>query len=112
MIEWASADIKSLFELGTKQYTKATNAQRLMCTNMSTAKVYYLRDKIVAPAVINGRNIGKFIGTGGSNLKSLIGQFPGSFIQFRGRRGDGDIVLYAVDEAQMVKMKVAIKRFQ
>jgi hypothetical protein len=112
MKEWASADVKSLFELSTKQYTKASEAQRSAALNMSIAKASFLKEKITAASKINGRNMGRFIGTGGSNLKSFIGQFPGSFIQFRGRRGSGDIDIYAVDEAQMVKVKDAIKRFQ
>lgn len=112
MKQWASEDIKSLFELANKQIAKATPSQRTAADAKSIEAAARLRDMITIFNKIHGRNIGRFIVTGGSNLKSLCERCTGTFIQFRGRRGCGDIQLYAINEIQMNNLKAAIRIYQ
>lgn len=74
MIEWAAGDVTSLFALHAAQVKKVMESDRLKeeCNAKSENNAAFLRDKIVHPDRINGRNIGRFIGQGYINTKTLL----------------------------------------
>ena len=53
---------------------------------------------------------GEFIGPKGSGLHALMKRVPGTFIQFRGQKGDGKILLYGKSPKEIKKMEAAIRR--
>ena len=55
-------------------------------------------------------SIGRFIGKKGANLKALLSSVPGTFIQFRGRRNEGRLVVYGKDRVALDRIKDAIVR--
>lgn len=69
MIEWASGDVTSLFDLHAAQVKRVNGSHSLKaeCDAKSESNANFLREKIVKPERINGRNIGKFIGRGDNN---------------------------------------------
>ena len=53
---------------------------------------------------------GEFIGSKGAGVHALMKKVPGTFIQFRGQKGDGKILLYGKSPKEIKKMENAIRR--
>ena len=104
MLEWASGDVTSLFELYRKQVDVVSLSQSIECSRKSEENADFIRSKCHRRTAINDHNMGKLIGKGGSNLRRLTSLIPGSFIQLRGKFASGEISVYASNEKDLAKV--------
>jgi hypothetical protein len=81
MIVWASGDVTNLFELHSKQLERATSRQRIDASVNSESNASFLRDCVILQTRISGRNMGRFIGPEGTNIRFLLSQVPGTFFR-------------------------------
>jgi len=102
MIEWASGDVASLFQLYDKQTNPSISPQkRRMLATSSQSNADMLRRmmfKTIQRPMLH-RIMGKFIGKAGAGIQSLMKN--STFIYFRGKKEDGMMMLYAENELAM-----------
>mmetsp|Transcript_270 Transcript_270/g.608 ORF Transcript_270/g.608 Transcript_270/m.608 type:complete len:225 (+) Transcript_270:303-977(+) len=104
MIEWASADIKSLFLMREAQKNRASLSASQSAEKMSDAYCDDVRGKQVS--TVRVANPGFFIGTGGSNLRALQ-RSSGTKIYGIGKRTDKTFMVFYDTEADLAKVKRA-----
>jgi exonuclease 3'-5' domain-containing protein 1 len=109
MIQWASCDVLSLFNLYRVQIDKASDTQLSLFKEVSRKNASKLRRCIVEKMTIKCE-MGLFIGRNGSNMKALGRDNPDSAVQMIGKRSSGQLLVYAPDSAKMEKMKGDIRR--
>jgi ribonuclease D len=112
MVEWASGDVANLFELHEKQREQASADQREEALSNSEAKSRQLRECVVFKTRIKAKNMGRFIGPKGKNLRDLMGQVPGIFFHIISNDGSGCINIYGPDEASVARAEGLLARFQ
>ena len=130
MIEWASGDVRSLFELYEAQVSRASPAKKIQCKAASDENAAYLRRMVVNVSDLFTRNfqfdkmlishrfgtllspskIGRFIGRNGSNIKQLTTNKR--FFQMGGRYGSGEVHVYAEDDASLQQASALLRRYQ
>lgn len=99
MIEWATGDVASLFELHQVQVDRVQQLRkRSECERKSLRNVMFLRNMMIQATKISGQNIGRFIGRGGSNIAFLKRQVPDAFFRLQGK---GHMVVYAQNQSAM-----------
>ena len=108
MIEWASGDVSSLFELRDKQCVEVSVDVREKANTMSEANICFLRDAVTDECRI--RHVGRFIGPGGSNIRALMKKIPGTFFQQRG--GTGRFMVYAPDRVKLAAGLQLLTKYQ
>lgn len=112
MIDWASGDVASLFELYKMQYEMASDVEKEMAHEASEESINFIRKCVMLSKQISPRMIGKFIGTSGSNIRSMMAQVPGSFFQLRGRRDSGTVYVYAPNEVALLKAEKLLNKYR
>ena len=116
MIDWASGDVKYLFDLYDAQVrlvaTRGGNVKS-KCIDASNSRLT-LRDKIHQIYQIQTHKVGRFIGTGGQNIRKLCDEVPGSYYQIthQGSRGEKcDVCVYADNKAAMMQALQQMKQY-
>ncbi len=71
MIDWASSDVDKLFQLAEKQLERISGAQKSSAVEKSATYARLARDMDVESELVVRGNIGRFIGRGGANIRSL-----------------------------------------
>lgn len=120
MIDWASGDVKCLFDLYDAQMNHVATRcwirgwkVKSKCVDASNNRLT-LRDKIHQIYQIRTDNVGRFIGTGGQNIRKLCDEVPGSYYQIthQGNRGKKcDICVYADNKAAMNQALQQMKQY-
>lgn len=131
MIEWASGDVDSLFELYDVQIKSLDDSARTMLAKRMQDNADLLRTmmhKVLShgsPCIFQHLSefttkklqeifikcsTGAFIGFKGTGIHALLKKVPGTFMQFRGQKGDGKILLYGKSPKEIKKMENAIRR--
>ena len=109
MIEWASGDVGSMFELQERQLglvmSSSTKLEIEACAEAMTHD--YLTDARSANiATIQVTNPGRFIGKGGANLRALQARTK-AMVYGRGRRGSNLFVVYYQSPSALESVRVA-----
>lgn len=71
MIDWASSDVDKLFNLADRQLERIPSASKLSAIEKSTNYARTTRRMEVQTGLRVRGNIGRFIGRGGANIRSL-----------------------------------------
>ena len=71
MIDWASADVDKLFQLADKQLERISSSSKSSAIEKSTVYAGTARDMKVCTGLKVYGNVGRFIGLGGANIRSL-----------------------------------------
>jgi hypothetical protein len=112
MIEWASGDVKSLFELRDLQLADTPQDLHEACIAASNTNTKSIRDcthiKIVK---IRGDKMGLFIGAGGKNIKSFQDKNPGVFLSSSGEKHLNQFILYADTAPALTKAMAGLRKF-
>lgn len=119
MIEYASKDVISLFELYNKQIamittaSSASDSMKLLCQNASEEYLDANRNSKVKYVKIHRTQIGRFIGKRGSNLRMLESLYPGIRFQFMHKNtSDETLMVYAKDDSSMNKILAKISQYK
>jgi DNA polymerase I-like protein with 3'-5' exonuclease and polymerase domains len=110
MISWASGDVASLFELYTQQLLLATPAQSALASAASNHAAHSIPSMLMVTIYIDPNKMGLFIGKGGSNVKNLQAQNPGTHISTG--RTKGEILVYAKDNIALAGIMKKMARFR
>lgn len=111
MIQWASGDVACLFDLYYKQVEGVDGLklrQFQIVSEKNAKKLPSMEYKEISIAC----NTGAFAGKRGANLHVLQRKLPNTFLQFRGKRGDGKITLYASDSENMQAIEAAVRALE
>ena len=71
MITWASSDVDKLLAVATKQADSLTKHHKQRACKLSTDTTKLVPSMKIATGLQCHVNIGRFVGTGGCNMKSL-----------------------------------------
>jgi len=71
MIDWASSDVDKLFQLAEKQLERISSAKKPSAVEKSGNYSRSARDMDVKSGLVVRGNVGRFIGRGGANIRSL-----------------------------------------
>lgn len=71
MIDWASSDVDKLFQLAERQLKRIPNALKSSAIEKSANYATTTRDMKVCTGLVVRGNVGRFIGRGGANIRSL-----------------------------------------
>lgn len=112
MISWSSGDVTKLFQLFDAQRDMASPEQEILASERSEQQAIFLMDKICVAESIKPSMIGRFIGTGGSNLRDLMMRVPGTFFHSRGSFKSGSIAVYAPDEKSLAAVLNLLRPYQ
>jgi len=96
MIDRASGDVQSMFELHNLQIEAATERNELRA--LSASQEYLTMARSAQVAMVKVRNPGLFIGKRGSSIRSLQDQ-TGTIIYNKGRRSDNTFMVFYHDDA-------------
>lgn len=97
-----------MFELRDLQLARAKPDQReraIVASRRSATEIVAMITQVVR---VRPGMMGKFIGTGGSNLKSLQEQHPGSHFQ----KDNNGVVLYARDATVMAALLRSMRKYK
>lgn len=111
MTQWASGDVASLFELYKKQMQDVSLLQKRLFQIVSTKNAEKL-PAMQSKEIIISCHMGAFIGRGGVNLHALRKKLPDTFLQFRGKRGEGKVMLYAKNDLEMKAVENAVRALE
>jgi len=71
MIDWASSDVDKLFQLAEKQLERISSVRKPSAVENSSNYARLTRDMDVKSGLVVRGNVGRFIGRGGANIRSL-----------------------------------------
>jgi len=97
MIEWASGDVASMFDL----YRGQTKKDLFFGNDLS--EQYINMARAAKTAFVTVRNIGLFIGRGGSNIRSLQTR-TNTLIYPRGKRDRKQFLVYYINESSFTEV--------
>lgn len=87
MVDWASSDVASLFELFDHQTKNATPAQRSEAARLSEHNTVAFRDALGERVTVKQAKIGRLIGPSGANLRRMAAETGADFDIFTADRG-------------------------
>ena len=108
MIKWASSDVDKLFQLAEKQLERITPAKKSSAVDKSTKYARLARDMKVCNGLVVRGNMGRFIGQGGSSIRSLERQ--SGCLMYQNREKGTWFVFYA-SEASLDIVKRRMNRY-
>lgn len=71
MIDWASSDVDKLFQLAERQLKRISSALKSSAIEKSANYATTTRDMKLCTGLVVRGNVGRFIGRGGANIRSL-----------------------------------------
>lgn len=71
MIDWASSDVDKLFQLADMQLKRISGSMKSSAIEKSATYATTTRDMKVCTGLVVRGNVGRFIGRGGANIRSL-----------------------------------------
>jgi polyribonucleotide nucleotidyltransferase len=71
MIDWASSDVDKLFQLADMQLKRISGSMKSSAIEKSATYATTTRDLKVCTGLVVRGNVGRFIGRGGANIRSL-----------------------------------------
>ena len=105
MVEWAAGDVQKLSALAEKQILSAGNAESILkCKSASDAQLDAFRARVIRKIFIHPSQIGRFIGTKGTNIQAI----EKSTDVYVHRVRDGTATLYGEDVSALDRAETSL----